>query len=128
MPAQATSTLKSARPTSTRRRRRPEGVTQRLSKHTALLEISARLGVNGLLTVVALGALGQLVPHIQTQAQRLQAVNSEVAVAEVAHAKLKSDFGRYFDPWQAGKIMQEQSGYKVSNERQVVWTTPIRPE
>jgi hypothetical protein len=93
-----------------------------LARHTQVFELWARIGVNGVLAAVALTALGRLVPHIQTQAARLEVVNQAVDVAAASTSQLKSDFDRYFDPWQAGKIMQEQSGYRPPTERQVVWT------
>jgi hypothetical protein len=109
---------------SSRRRRRPRqtSLTKRLTRHTKVLELCARLGVNGLLTVVALAALVRLVPYVQSKAAQLTEVNQALSQAEASTAKLKSDFGRYFDPWQAESIMQEQSGYRPPSERQVVWT------
>jgi len=111
-------------PNSPRRRRRPRQamLMRRLTRHTKVLELCARLGVNGLLTVVALAALARLVPHLQSKAAQLTEVNQALSQAEATTAKLQSDFGRYFDPWQAESIMQEQSGYRPPSERQVVWT------
>jgi hypothetical protein len=110
-----------------RRRRRHLRPGQRLAQHTPVLEVGARLGVNGLLAIAALGALAQLVPYIQTQAQRLEQISQAVESAEASNAKLKTDFGRYFDPAQAGRLIQEYSGYKMPQERQIVWTDPTRP-
>ncbi len=110
-----------------RRGRRPVSLRRKLARHTPVFEIGARLGVNGLLTVAALGALSHLVPYIQTQAQQLAQVSEAVETAEASNAKLKSEFGRYFDPAQASRLMQEYSGYKSPQERQVVWTDPTRP-
>jgi hypothetical protein len=104
------------------KRRRPKSGWQRLSRHTPMLETGARLAVNGFLTVAALGTLGRLVPYVHHQAQQLQAVNDQVAQMETSTADLRTNFSRYFDPAQAMRIMQEQTGYKVPSERQVVWT------
>jgi hypothetical protein len=112
-----------ARSTRRRTRRRPRStLTRRLARHTPLLEIGARLGINTFLAGVALLALGRLVPHMQSQAAQLEDVNQALARVEASTSRLKTDFGRYFDPWQAENIMQEQSGYRPPSERQVVWT------
>lgn len=103
------------------RRRRPSR-WQKLARHTAVFEASARLGVSGLAIAVALVSLGRLVPHLQAQVRQLEAVRLEVAAAETANTRLRSDFDRYFDPTQAGRIIQEQTGYRNEAERQVVWT------
>ena len=95
---------------------------RRLSRHTQVFELCARLGVNGLLSLLAVIALGRLVPHVQSQTLKLEAVNQSVDQLEASTSQLQTDFGRYFDPWQTEKIMQEQSGYRPSTERQVVWT------
>jgi hypothetical protein len=110
-----------------RRGRRPVSLRRKLAKHTPVIEVSARLAINGLLSVAALAALGQLVPYSRTQAQRLAQVNEAIETAEASNTKLKSEFGRYFDPAQASRLMQEYSGYKSPQERRVVWTDPTRP-
>ncbi|HIK46263.1 MAG TPA: hypothetical protein IGR64_15490 [Leptolyngbyaceae cyanobacterium M65_K2018_010] len=117
----------SSTPRTARRVRRRPTLERRLAKYTPLIEVSARLAVNGLLSIAALGALGQLVPYIHTQAQRLEQVSQAVKAAEAANSQLKTEFGRNFDPAQAGRLMQEYSGYKTAQERQVVWIDPSRP-
>jgi hypothetical protein len=106
-----------------RRRRRPSAL-RRLAKHTQTMELSARIGINGLLIAVSVSTLGQLVPYIYSRAEQLQVLEEAVANAEASTTQLKADFGRYFDPWQTENLMQEQSGYKSSTERQIVWTEP----
>jgi cell division protein FtsB len=106
------------------RRRHPPSLTRRLSRYTNVFELCARLSVNGMLAVVSLTALSRLVPHIQTQAAELATVTQAVDAVEASTNQLKSDFGRYFDPSQAEKVMQEQSGYRPASQRQVVWTEP----
>jgi TolA-binding protein len=97
-------------------------LTKRLARYTKVFELGARLGTNSLLAAVALMALSRLAPHLQTQADQLAAVNQTLDRLETSTSRLQSDFGRYFDPWQAENIMQEQSGYRPPSERQVVWT------
>lgn len=112
-------------PTQPARRRRSQRQTslwRRLARHTTLLELSARLGVNGFLVLVAAASLTRLVPHLQTQAQQLETVRQELDQAQTTNTRLRSDFNRNFDPAQAGRVIQEQTGYRVPSERQVVWT------
>lgn len=117
----------SSRPPAPRRRRRAVPVHRRLAKHTPVLEISARLMINGLVSLAALGTLNQLVPYIQSQSQRLDHINDAVGSAANANARLKTEFNRYFDPAQTGRLVQEYSGYKAPHERQIVWTDTTRP-
>ncbi|NJL46093.1 MAG: hypothetical protein HC922_11090 [Leptolyngbyaceae cyanobacterium SM2_3_12] len=93
-----------------RRQRRPHSLGKRLAKHTATLEISTRLAVNGLLAVVALGSLGRLVPYIHAQTLRLEQVSYAVGIAEASTTRLRTDFDRYFDPAQASKIISRTNG------------------
>ncbi|MBD0335264.1 MAG: hypothetical protein ICV62_07240 [Cyanobacteria bacterium Co-bin13] len=105
-----------------RRRPRPEQTEKGL-----LIEISAKLLVNGVLACAAVTSLMRIVPYTQAQRQELQKVEAAVAVAEVETSKLRSDFSRYFDPRQAGNVMQEQSGWESPSQRQIVWIDPTSP-
>ncbi|MBE9108870.1 hypothetical protein IQ273_05490 [Nodosilinea sp. LEGE 07298] len=111
----------STRPSVRRRQRRAEP-WRRLARHTLALEVSARLGVNVFLALVAGVSLGRLVPYLQVQVQQLETARAELAQAEAANTRLRADFDRHFDPAQAGRIIQEQTGYRSRSERQVVWT------
>ncbi|HSM80676.1 MAG TPA: hypothetical protein VLS96_03265 [Nodosilinea sp.] len=94
----------------------------KLARHTTVLELSARLGINGFLALVAAVSLARLVPHLQTQVQQLEAAQQELAETQATTDQLRTDFDRYFDPAQAGRIIQEQTGYRSGSERPVVWT------
>lgn len=112
-------------PTQPARRRRSQQQTsswRRLARHTTLLELSARLGVNTFLVLAAAASLTRLVPHLQGQVQELETVQQELDQAQTTNTRLRSDFDRYFDPAQAGRVIQEQTGYRARSERQVVWT------
>ncbi|MFZ4639258.1 MAG: hypothetical protein ACOYMP_02485 [Nodosilinea sp.] len=99
----------------------------RMARVTPLLEVGARLGVNSLLALVSLSSLGQLIPYIYSQAHHLTDVKVAVNTAQASNLKLKSDFGRYFDPAQTGDLIEEQSGYKYTNQRPVVWINAAKP-
>ncbi|WOD38256.1 hypothetical protein [Nodosilinea sp. E11] len=105
-----------------RRRRRQGGALRKLARHTPVLEVSARLGVNSFLALVAAVSLGRLVPHLQAQVEQLETVRQDLAETEATTTRLRSDFDRYFDPAQAGRVIQEQTGYRSESERPVVWT------
>lgn len=109
-------------PSAKRRSRRRPSRWRRLTRHTQALELSARLGVNGFVALVAAVSLARLVPHLQNQIDQLEIVRQELDQAQTVNTQLQSDFDRYFDPAQAGKVIQEQTGYRVPSERQVVWT------
>ncbi len=104
--------------------RRPQRDTlaRRMARHTPILELSARLTVNGLLTVASLSALSHLVPYLQAQSDRLEQVNQAVDEATTTNAKVRTEFDRYFDPVQASRLIQEYSGYRSPQERHIVWT------
>lgn len=109
-------------PAQRRRGQQRTGPLRRLARHTPVFELSARLGVNCFLMLVAAVSLARLVPYLQAQVQQLEVVRRELDQAEVTHARLRADFDRYFDPAQSGRIIQEQTGYRTKSERQVVWT------
>ncbi|HEY9735433.1 MAG TPA: hypothetical protein V6D06_04090 [Trichocoleus sp.] len=71
-------------------------------------------------------SLTRLVPHVQAQQQELHRVQAAVAIAEAQTSRLKTDFSRYFDPRQAGNVMQEQSGWELPSQRQIVWIDPTK--
>ncbi len=87
-------------------------------------ESSVKLTVNLLLATVAATTIAKLVPYYQGQQQRLSTLQESVTSAEKKNAELRSQFSRNFDPTQAGRIMQEQSGMGYPNQKPVVWTEP----
>ncbi|MEB3289208.1 MAG: hypothetical protein VKI82_04790 [Leptolyngbya sp.] len=108
-------------------RRRSSPLARRLAAYTPVFELSARLAVNGVITVASLVALSHLIPYIQTQTNRLDQVSHALDAATTSHTKLKAEFDRYFDPAQASRLMQEYSGYKAPQDRHIVWLeTPSR--
>ncbi|MGB3136622.1 MAG: hypothetical protein WBG38_19040 [Nodosilinea sp.] len=104
------------------RRQQRSTSLRRLARHTPAFEISARLGVSVVLALVAAASLGRLIPHLQGQVQQLEAARAELTQAEAANTRLRSDFDRSFDPAQAERVIQEQTGYRSRLERPVVWT------
>ncbi|MBD2259878.1 hypothetical protein [Pseudanabaena sp. FACHB-2040] len=120
-------------PETARPRRRPVRVRRQIPRRRPrppqtekglLLELSAKLLVNGVLACAAVTSLVRIAPYTQAQRQELHKVQTAVAVAEAEASQLRSDFSRYFDPRQAGNVMREQSGWESPNQRQIVWIDP----
>ncbi|MGB3297374.1 MAG: hypothetical protein WBA76_03820 [Phormidesmis sp.] len=91
------------------------------------LESSVKLTVNLLLAIVATTTIAKLVPYYQSQQGRLTTLQASVKVAERKNAELRSQFNRNFDPAQAARIMQEQSGMSYPNQKNIIWKTPTPP-
>jgi hypothetical protein len=93
--------------------------------HRALgWEMTLRLGINLGLSLVALVALVRLVPHHQDQRQALVEIESAVAATTIKADALQAEFGRYFDPVEASRLLQVQSGTDSSQSISVVLVNP----
>ena len=123
VPSQASLQASEARRGTARPKRVPyEGVRQAIA-----FESSVKLTVNLLLAIVASTTIAKLIPYYQSQQSRLTTLQNSVQVAERKNAELRSQFNRNFDPAQAARIMQEQSGMSYPNQKNVVWKTPASP-
>jgi hypothetical protein len=101
-------------------RRRP-----RRNPHQALIaEIGFKVGVNGVLAIVAITALVKLVPYNLAQQAKLREIRVEVSDLENRVGQLRADLNRQFDPQQAMSVMQEESIRVDPQQRQVVWLPP----
>ncbi|MEO1388531.1 MAG: hypothetical protein AAFV85_14365 [Cyanobacteria bacterium J06634_6] len=94
------------------------------ARQAIAFESSVKLTVNLLLAVVATTTIAKLVPYYQTQQTRLATLQESVTSAEAKNAELRSRFNRNFDPAQASRIMQEQSGMGYPNQKQIIWSEP----
>ena len=104
---------------------RPKRIPYAGVRQAIAFESSVKLTVNLLLAIVATTTIAKLVPYHQSQQSRLVTLQDSVQVAERKNAELRSQFNRNFDPAQAGRIMQEQSGMSYPNQKNVVWEKPI---
>ncbi|MEL6938155.1 MAG: hypothetical protein AAFO84_03070 [Cyanobacteria bacterium J06598_1] len=95
------------------------------ARRAIAFESSVKLTVNLLLAIVATTTIAKLVPYYQNQQQRLSQLETSVERAEQKNAELRSQFNRNFDPTQAKRIMQEQSGLAYPNQKKVIWTEPL---
>ncbi|MEL6603614.1 MAG: hypothetical protein AAFP20_10375 [Cyanobacteria bacterium J06614_10] len=123
-PARQNTSL-SEQPAAPRPAYRPKRSPHTGARQAIAFESSVKLTVNLLLAIVATTTIAKLVPYYQQQQQRLTTLQSSIEVAEQKNAKLREDFTHNFDPAQAGRIMQEQSGMAYPNQKKVIWTEPI---
>ncbi|MBE9114558.1 hypothetical protein IQ249_01490 [Lusitaniella coriacea LEGE 07157] len=86
-----------------------------------LIETSLKLLVNGSLSVIAVVALVDLVPHLLSHQAKLKDIRSQVKEAEVQVNELREKFSYSFAPDRAKNVMQEQSARVDPNQRRVIW-------
>ncbi len=96
------------------------------ARQAIAFESSVKLTINLLLAVVATTTIAKLVPYYQSQQSRLTTLQASVEVAEKKNNELRSQFTRNFDPTQAARIMQEQSGLSYPNQKRVIWQAPLQ--
>lgn len=83
-------------------------------------EIGIKVAVNGLLSTAAVAALINLLPYYWSQQAKLREVQSEVQQTEMQVHQLQGEFSYSFDPQQAKRVMQSQSGRVDPSQRQIV--------
>ncbi|MFM2428804.1 MAG: hypothetical protein RLZZ511_17 [Cyanobacteriota bacterium] len=117
------------------RRSQPQAVPVRRSKTTPkqrqqqqqvqyramAVEASLKIGMNVLISGVAIATLCNVVPNRVAQQQKLQELKAEVTVTEQRVDQLKTDFNRAFDRRQERQIAQEQTHFADPNRTPVVW-------
>ncbi len=95
---------------------------QQQTRHRSMaIEVSLKLGVNVLISAVALTTLFRMVSHQVAQQQKLQELQVEVQVTEKRVNQLKTDFNQAFDPSQERQIAQEQTHFVDPNRTPIVW-------
>ncbi|MBD3881230.1 hypothetical protein IFO70_05635 [Phormidium tenue FACHB-886] len=98
---------------------------KRRNPHRAIaIETSFKLGVNGILAIVAVSALVKLIPYNLAQQSKLKEIQTEVAALEGRVDHLEADLNRQFDPQQAMSVMQAESNRVDPRQRQVRWLPP----
>lgn len=103
--------------------------SNRRQPHQSVLavELSAKLGVNLVLAIIAGVTLVRLLPYNLSQQAKLRELETEVALVESRVDQLKASFDRHFDPQQTRAVMQEQSNRVDPHQRQVIWVAPAAP-
>jgi hypothetical protein len=87
-------------------------------------EVTTKLGVNLLLSLIAITALFKLLPYNLSQQNSFKELQSKVAETESRVDRLQTDFNHHFDPKQARSVMEEESTRIEPGQRQIVWITP----
>lgn len=104
-----------------RQRRRVQKATAQVPAGI-VMETVFKLSINVVLSAAAVSTLTRILPYQLSQQEKLQEIRAEVNVTEGRVNRLRSDFGRNFDPQQTRTIMQEQSNRVDPKQLQVVWT------
>lgn len=97
---------------------------QQNSHQAMAAEVSAKLAVNVVLAIAALTALARLIPYNLAQQEKLEQLQSDVALVERRVDRLQQDLGYYFDPQQTIHGMQQQSNRLFPNQYPVIWAEP----
>jgi hypothetical protein len=100
------------------KRRKPRVKTN--SHRGMIAETSVKLGVNILLSSVAIASLWQLLPEHKVQKIKLTEVNQEVDKTEARVNELRDKFSRNFAPGEVNKVIQEQSNVISPSQLRVV--------
>jgi hypothetical protein len=89
-------------------------------------EATTKLGVNLLLSFIAVTALVKLLPYNMAQQDSFKELQSKVVEVENRVENLQTDFSYHFDPKQARSVMQQESTRIEPGQRQIVWVVPQR--
>lgn len=92
-------------------------------------ELTGRLTVNLVVTLVAFAALVRLIPYHQTQRQVLQELETSTEAMRAQNNRLRGDFSRYFDPSQTSQVLQENGARESTRRIPIVWVDkmPSKP-
>jgi uncharacterized membrane protein len=88
--------------------------------------MTTKLGVNLLLSFIAVTALVKLLPYNMAQQESFKELQSKVVEVENRVDRLQTDFNHHFDPKQARSVMQAESTRIEPGQRQIVWVAPQR--
>ncbi len=99
---------------------RPKRNLRERSYKVLALETTAKIGVNILISTVAISALVKLLPFEWSQQEKLREIRTEVKLMEERVNKLQEEFSRNFDPSQTKAIMQEQAYRFDPRQRQIL--------
>ncbi|MBM0741456.1 hypothetical protein JOY44_07485 [Phormidium sp. CLA17] len=121
-----TPTPQSARPLRVVPKARAKAKPRRKTKpyRAIACETVAKITVNAVLSIAAIGALFQLLPYRSSQEIKLQELQAAVKSTGSRVQQVQSKFSYYFDPSQARESMQELTGRIDPQRRQIVWKAP----
>jgi hypothetical protein len=99
---------------------RPKRRLRQRAYQLMVLETTAKVAVNIVISAAAVSALVQLLPYHWSQQDKLRTVRTEVKVMEGRVQNLRTEFNRNFDPGEAKSIMQQKSFRFDPNQRPVI--------
>lgn len=100
---------------------RPKRHLRQRSYQVMVLETTAKIAVNLLLSATAVSALVQLLPYHWTQQNRLREVRTEIKLMEDRVESLQREFEQNFDPHLAQTIRQQQAYKFKPNQVPIVF-------
>lgn len=111
-----------------RPKRRVKQVKRQKASYEAIAyEAAAKLSVNALLSVAAIGALMHLLPYRGAQETKIHELDAAVQSTSERLGREQEKFSYYFDSYQMRETMQELTDRIDPNRRRVVWKTPAPP-
>lgn len=114
-------------PKPTRRPRRVPRSNQRSRQspyREIAVETSIKLGVNVLLSVIAIAALVKLLPYRATQESKLRELDVAVNSTQKRVSLVQANFRQYFDPTQTRSLMQRTTNRIDPTQRPIVLQEP----
>lgn len=88
------------------------------------VETSIKLGVNILLSAIAIAALVKLIPYQATQESKLKELDTAVNSTQKRVSLVQANFRQYFDPAQTRSLMQRTTNRIDPSQRQIILQAP----
>ncbi len=98
------------------------------SHRGVVVETSLKLGVNLLLSSVAIVSLLQILPYHSLQKSKLEEVSIEVNKTQERVNELRENFRRNFAPEKSKRVIQEQNNMMSPKQIKVVISPTTEPE
>lgn len=87
-------------------------------------EVLAKIAVNSGLIVFGLMAVGKILPYQMAQAEKLAAMEMEVAQMQQRVNQLQAEYELDSQPHATRRIAQEEGNMIGANQRRVIWIDP----
>ncbi|ELR97295.1 hypothetical protein [Gloeocapsa sp. PCC 73106] len=84
-------------------------------------EVSAKLFINGILTISAIASLAKLLPYYLSQQSELKEVRAEIQDTQTRVNRLNEEFTYYFDARQTQSQIKKYQLKVEPNERYIFW-------
>lgn len=105
-----------------RRKRKKRAYDSQSKAHRVMAaELTLKLTINSILTVISLVSLQRLLPYYLSQEINLDEVRDEIQDTETRVNELKTEFGYYFDRQESETQVQKYRSKMEEGERQIFW-------